>query len=208
MVAIIAPEIPAILIPTKVAELIAIGPGVISAMVIKSGMDVKVLIDNSDQIEQYVLSNQIDVGIIEGACHSSYIIENKYHDDKLVLICAKNHPFAQNKNIDLSQLKNESLILREPGSAGREIFESIMTTHGIRISPAWESTSTHAIVNAVKVNLGISVLPYLLVEESLNRKEISQFQLKGITFKRSFRVIYHRNKFLTKSANDFIALCK
>lgn len=175
---------------------------------IHPNMDVKVFIDNSDQIQQYVLSNQIDVGIIEGACHSPYIIENKFHNDELILICANNHPFAQKNNIDLSQLKNENLILRETGSAGREIFESIMTARGIKIYPSWESTSTHAIVNAVKLNLGISILPYLLVEEFINRKEISQFQLKGIRFKRSFSVIHHQNKFLTKSAKNFIALCK
>ncbi|WP_333657177.1 LysR family transcriptional regulator [Tissierella praeacuta] len=171
-------------------------------------MDVKVFIDNSDKIQQYVLSNQIDIGLIEGIVHSSYIIEHKFRDDELVLISANDHPFAQHKNIELSQLQNENLILREVGSAGREIFESTMIVHGLEISPAWESTSTQAIIRAVQANLGISVLPYLLVKESLDRKEINQFQLNGIRFQRSFFVIYHQNKFLTESAKDFIALCK
>jgi len=43
MVAIIAPGIPAILFPTKVAALIAIGPGVISAIVIRSVNSVNVI---------------------------------------------------------------------------------------------------------------------------------------------------------------------
>ena len=83
-----------------------------------------------------------------------------------------------------------------------------MTSLGIKILPAWESTSTQAIIRAVQANLGISVLPYLLVKDSLNRKEISQFHIDGIRFQRSFSVIYHQNKFLTDSAKDFIALCK
>lgn len=139
--------------------------------------------------------------------HNAYIIEHKFRDDELVLISANDHPFAYNKNIELSQLQNENLILREEGSAGREIFESTMVVHGLEISPTWESTSTQAIIRAVQANLGISVLPYLLVKESLDRKEINQFQLNGIQFKRNFSVIYHRNKFLTESAKDFIALC-
>jgi len=171
-------------------------------------MEVKVVIDNSDKIQQHVLSNQIDIGIIEGIVHSPYIIERKFRDDELVLICANDHPFAQHKNIELSQLQNEDFILREAGSAGREIFDSTMIAHGLEISPAWESTSTQAIVRAVQAKLGISVLPYLLIKDSLDRKEINQFQLNGIRFQRSFSVIYHRNKFLAKSAKDFIALCK
>ncbi|HHV97561.1 MAG TPA: LysR family transcriptional regulator [Clostridiaceae bacterium] len=171
-------------------------------------MDVKVMIDNSEKIQQYILSNRIDIGLIEGVVHSPYIIQQKFRDDELVMICGNEHPFAKQKNIDISQLQNESFILREPGSAGREIFDSIMTSRGLEILPAWESISTQAIIRAVRANIGISVLPYLLVKEYLERKEISQFQIKGIQFKRCFSVIYHKNKFLTESAKDFIAICK
>lgn len=171
-------------------------------------MDVKVMIDNTDKIQQYILSNQIDIGLIEGIVHSPYLLEEKFSDDELILICSNNHPFAQREGILLPQLQQEELILREVGSAGREIFDSTMITQGLEISPAWESSSTQAIVHAVQANLGVSVLPYLLVKDYIDRKEISQFQLKGIQFKRSFCVIYHCNKFLTESAKDFIAICK
>ena len=171
-------------------------------------MDVKVIIDNSEKIQQYILSNQIDIGLIEGIVYSPYIAEHKFRDDELVMVCGNAHPFANQKNVEISKLQNESFILRETGSAGREIFDSTMTSLGIKILPAWESTSTQAIIRAVQANLGISVLPYLLVKDSLNRKEISQFHIDGIRFQRSFSVIYHQNKFLTESAKDFIALCK
>lgn len=171
-------------------------------------MDVKVIIDNSEKIQQYILSNQIDIGLIEGIVYSPYIAEHKFRDDELVMVCGNAHPFANQKNVEISKLQNESFILRESGSAGREIFDSTMTSLGIKILPAWESTSTQAIIRAVQANLGISVLPYLLVKDSLNRKEISQFHIDGIRFQRSFSVIYHQNKFLTENAKDFIALCK
>lgn len=171
-------------------------------------MDVKVVIDNSEKIQQYILSNQIDLGLIEGIIHSPYIVEHKFRDDELVMICGNDHRFANKKDIEVSQLQNESFILREAGSAGREIFDSTMTMYGLEIKPTWESISTQAIVRAVKANLGISVLPYLLVKDSIERKEISRFEIKGIRFLRSFCVIHHKNKFLTKSAKDFIELCK
>lgn len=171
-------------------------------------MEVKVIINNSDKIQQYVLSNQIDLGLIEGIVHSSYIKHQQFHEDELVLICANDHPFAEKVNIEISELSNQEFILREAGSAGREIFDSAMTAHGVEILPAWESTSTQAIVRAVKSNLGISVLPYLLVKESLERKEISKFKLKRLHFKRKFSFICHKDKFLTQSAKDFLSLCK
>lgn len=171
-------------------------------------MDVRVVIDNSEKIQQYVISNRIDVGLVEGAINDPNIIKHKYRDDELVMICGNDHPFACKDKIKPSSLLDETLILREPGSAGREIFDSMMTTQGLEVTPTWESISTQAIIRAVKAGIGISVLPYLLVKEYLNKKEISQFKLSGIQFKRGFYVIYHKSKFLTQSAKDFIALCK
>ncbi len=170
-------------------------------------MEVKVTIENSDKIQQLVLTNQIDLGLIEGIVHSTYIESKRFREDELVLICANNHPFAGAESINLSQLNQESFLMREAGSAGREIFEGMMTAKGIAISPSWESSSTQAIIRAVQANLGVSVLPYLLVKDALDRREISQFKIEGIQFKRNFCVIYHRNKFLTESAKNFIALC-
>lgn len=169
-------------------------------------MEVKVIIDNSDRIQQHVLANRIDIGLIEGIVHSSYIKAEQFRDDELVLICAPQHTFADNNAVALTALAGEDFILRETGSAGREIFDSVMTASGIEIKPAWESSSTQAIVRAVQANLGVSVLPYLLVESSLNHGEICRFQLDGIRLQRQFSIIYHKNKFLTQGARDFIEL--
>lgn len=170
-------------------------------------MDVKVIIDNTEKIQQYILANRIDIGLIEGVVHSPYLIEHQFRDDELVMICGNGHPFANEKDIEISRLANATFILREEGSAGREIFDSTMAAHGLKIIPAWESTSTQAIIRAVRADLGISVLPYLLVKDALIRKEISQFRIIGIQLNRKFSVIYHKNKYLTKSAKDFISLC-
>lgn len=171
-------------------------------------IDVNVIIDNSETIEQHVLSNKVDLALIEGIVHNKNLISYNFHNDELVLICANNHPFAGQKNIEPLQLQQEKLILREVGSAGRELFDSTMLTHNLDIYPAWESTSTQAIVRAVSFNLGVSILPYMLVKDELDSNRISCFHLNKINFKRKFLLIYHRNKFLTNSTKDFIKLCK
>lgn len=171
-------------------------------------MEVKVIIDNSETIKQYVIENKIDLGLIEGMVHNPFIIKNEFRDDELIMICANSHPFADRMDIEIDQIQQEKFIMRENGSAVREIFDSIMTLQGIQIDPIWESTSTQAIVRAVGANLGVSVLPYLLVKDSLDRKEIKQFRIKDVTFQRKFSIIYHKSKFITQCAREFIKLCR
>lgn len=170
-------------------------------------MKIKAVIDNSETIEECVLKNEIDLGLIEGITHSPYIESKCFMDDELVVICSPNHIWTTCDAIEIEDLKDEEFILREKGSAGREIFDSILQIKGIKINPSWQSISTQAIIRAVSKGLGVSVLPYLLVKDNLDRGEIQSINIKDISLNRQFSVIYHKNKFLTDSAKDFISLC-
>lgn len=171
-------------------------------------MEVQAIINNSDTIEQSILNNNIDIALIEGQIHSSYIRTHQFKKDKLVLICGLNHQLSNYDELHINDIKNESFLLREKGSAGREICDNIFATNGIDLNITWESSSTQAIIKAVSLGLGLSVLPYLLVKDSIERNEIKALNLKDISFDRYFSIIYHKNKFLTKSAKTFIDLCK
>jgi len=171
-------------------------------------MKVQAIINNSYSIEQEILNNHIDIGLIEGEAHSTYIKSEAFMDDELVFICSTAHPFVNQGEVTIDMLKSEDFILREKGSAGREIFDGIMTASGVEIVPVWESISTQAILRAVSAGLGLSILPYLLVKEYVDRDEIRTIKIKDISLKRKFNIIYHKNKFITQSAQDFIDLCK
>jgi len=171
-------------------------------------IQVQAVINNSYSIEQEILNNHLDIGLIEGEVHSSYIKSESFMDDELVLICGTTHHLAKLGEVDIDILKSEDFILREKGSAGREIFDGIMAASGIEIVPLWESISTQAILRAVSAGLGLSILPFLLVKDYIEKNEIETIKIKDISLKRKFNIIYHKNKFITQSAQDFMNLCK
>lgn len=171
-------------------------------------MEVQVIIANSDTIEENLIKNNIDLALIEGIIHSPYLKSIHFKEDELVLICGLSHTLALKDEIELDDIKNEDLLLREKGSAGREICDGLFATNGIEINILWESTSTQAIVRAVKSGLGLSILPYLLVKDNIERGEVKVIKIKDVSLKRNFSIIYHKNKFLTNSAKDFLDICK
>ena len=83
---------------------------------------VEAFIGNSGCIEQRILDNEIDIGIIEGVAHSSYICSESFPGDRLAFICAADHIFAGKTLKELGEIKDQDFILREKGSAGREIL--------------------------------------------------------------------------------------
>jgi DNA-binding transcriptional LysR family regulator len=167
---------------------------------------IQVLIDNSAEIEKQVMENRVDFALIEGEIHNSQIISKKFMKDELILICGMNHPLAETEKIDLDQLGKYDFILREKGSGTRELFDSTMLINEIVIKPVWESVSTQAIIQAVTAGLGLSVLSYRMVESDLEMKHVKQIGINNVKFLRNFFIIYHKNKFLTNSAKEFMDL--
>ena len=66
--------------------------------------------------------------------------------------------------------------------------------------------STTALVNAVINGLGIAVLPHHMVIGPIERGLVVAVHVKGLSFKRKFHIVYHKEKFLTSSAKAFIDL--
>lgn len=154
-----------------------------------------------------LLENKIDIGLIEGRVQNSFIQVFPYMTDSLCVICNPQHPYTKYKKIIPEILVNEVLILREKGSAVRELFDTKMENLGLRIEPLWESISSHAIIQAVKENLGISVLPYFLIKEYVDRGELAVLDIDNLNFSRNFNLIYHKNKFHSSHFDDFIKIC-
>ena len=160
-------------------------------------LKVEASIANSGTIEQQILDNDIDVGIIEGVAHSPFILSESFAGDRLVFICPAGHEFAGKTLEELSEVRNQDFILREKGSAGREIFDGILAAQELNVR-----------LQGVKAGLGISILPYFLVRQDIREGELAEFRIKDLALNRKYSVIYHKNKFLPRSARTLMELCK
>ncbi len=132
----------------------------------------------------------------------------EYMKDKLCIIASPKDGFVQSRHLSLDEFKKQRFLLREPGSGTREIFDRAAENAGFSVTPIWEATSTTALVNAVISGLRISVLPHRMVASALERGLIVSLTADGLDFRRSFNIIYHKDKFLTKTAKDFLDLCR
>jgi DNA-binding transcriptional LysR family regulator len=197
----------------RVGSSITIGnqflPSYIAAFTQKHKMArVKATVNSSEKIESMLLENELDLALIEGVPHHKNIVSSVFMQDELVVICAEDHPLAAGGRITLEQITKSDLLLREKGSGTRELFDSTMALHSINVEPLWESVSTQALIHAVKSGLGISVLPYWLVEKELPAGNVSILRLDGIELRRNYYVIHHTDKFISGPMYDFIEICR
>ena len=172
------------------------------------GTEVQVIIGPSDQLEQKLLNNELDFALIEGVSHVPSFVSEEYMEDSLVVIGPADGRFQPGQPISIDEFRQQNFLLRERGSGTRETFERVIEEAGFSVSPIWEAMSTTALVNAVINGIGISVLPYRMVTEPLDRGLVVAVPVKGLNFRRKFHIIYHKEKFLTSSAKAFLDICR
>ena len=118
-------------------------------------------------IEQYVLDNKVDFALVEGGVSHPELLAEAFYSDRLCFVASPCHPLSSASGAALEEIARHDLLLREPGSAGREIADSLFLAKGITVTPAWESVSTQALLRAAEKQLGVAILPRLLVQQEL-----------------------------------------
>ncbi len=172
-------------------------------------IDSKIIVDNTKIIEEKLITNEIDIGIVEGEIQNTDIIKVPILKDKLVVVCGINHPLATNKTITLKQLCGKAMIAREDGSKERSQFQKFLNQNNINVDCKWNCTSVETIKNALKKGQGFSVLSIMAVKDEIERNELKAIEVTDIeNLSRDLCLIYHKNKFLNEEINYFIDLCK
>lgn len=168
-----------------------------------TGVDLPLVVDNTVLIVDKILNNELDLALVEGPVNSPDIIIEPYCGDSLSLVCSKEHHWSQRDYIEPAELEGEELIMREEGSGTRDLIENIFLKHNISYNIGHTINNFEAIKRVVSANLGISLIPAIGIKNELKERELKEIRLKGIGFKRLFKVIYHKDKFLTGLFREF-----
>lgn len=145
---------------------------------------------------------------VGGMPHNPALVAEPYMQDHLTVICPTDGRFQQGEVLPVEEFRKQDFLLREPGSGTREVFERVTESAGFSVTPVWEAMSTTALINAVISGLGIAVLPHRLVAGALEKGAVNAVSVEGMSFDRRYHIIYHKEKFLTRSAKAFLELCR
>ena len=166
-------------------------------------LQVLVTVTNSSDIEQAILTNEVDLGIVEGIIKSEELLTTPICEDELVLVCGKEHPLAKAGKVTASMLQGQNYVSRESGSAERNQLEKKLEEQGIQFVRSFCSTNTEAIKNAVIRGRGIAVLSRRMVEKELATGDIVVLSLDGVRATRNINLVIHKNKYISKGIKLF-----
>ncbi|EBJ8255552.1 LysR family transcriptional regulator [Salmonella enterica subsp. enterica serovar Oranienburg] len=164
-------------------------------------------VGNSQDVINAVLDFRVDIGLIEGPCHSTEIISEPWLEDELVVFAAPSSPLTQGP-VTLEQLAASPWILRERGSGTREIVDYLLLSHLPRFHMAMELGNSEAIKHAVRHGLGISCLLRRVIAEQLQAGTLGEVAVPLPRLVRTLWRVHHRQKHLSNALQRFLSYCE
>lgn len=95
---------------------------------------IQLSIHNTEVIEQLLIEQKIDLGMIEGLSKNKSFHYTPFIKDEIVLVASANHPLAHKNSIKLDELKTIPILLREPGSGTLETIAFKLKSLGLKLT--------------------------------------------------------------------------
>ena len=121
---------------------------------------------------------------------------------------AASAPGASAAAITLEELAAKPLLLRETGSGSRTTVDRVFAQRGLVVRPVLESVSTLALIHMARAGLGYAILPKAVVREEIKKGGLAAVALADGAFDRTYYLIVHQNKFLTRAAREMMAVIR
>ena len=164
-------------------------------------------IGDTEEIVHELLSGIIEFGIIGAKIINGRLKYLDFVEDQLVVAIPQGHRWWQKKSIDTQELKEEPFIMREKGSGTRISMERRLHKLGISsddLNIIAEVGSTTAVKQAIKSNLGISLISERAVEEEIRLKIFKKAPIKKVRLNRTFFIVQDKKRTASPLCKAFV----
>jgi molybdate transport repressor ModE-like protein len=172
-------------------------------------VDVDVVIGSSTWIAERVARREVSLGLAGEVEFPDGVVAEPFLDDELIGIAAPGVLKVRRGRIAADDLADQTLLVREHGSSTRAVAERNLARVSYHPAKRWELDSNEAIKRSVRAGLGIGFVSRLVVEEELDRGDLTSFQVDGLEpMQRSVYLLRPDGREPTPSERAFIeTLC-
>ncbi len=146
------------------------------------GVRLAVGFGNSGEVRASLLARRSEIAVLADLEPDPRIYALPIRRDRLLVFVSRGHPWARRRSLRFAEIAGETLILREPGSTTRAVFEAALSQRGIAPGRTIEIGSREAAREAVAAGLGIGVIfeSEFLRDERLHRLGLSDARLEAV----------------------------
>ena len=170
------------------------------------GVALEVRIGNTGEITAAVLGRELDFAFVGRAPQDDDLLTEPVFSDRVVAFVAPGDPLLRDAPLDPTLLSGRQYVLRERGSATRDLALQCLKAVDFEPGHVIELGSNEAVKRAVEARLGIGLLSTYSIEAERLAELLVDLPIAGWECTRSFWLIRRRDRALTRAEEAFLAL--
>lgn len=172
--------------------------------------EIEVALDvaNRDRILERLQQGLDDFVIMSIPPTDSGIEPIPFLENPLVAIAPLNHPWAKQKQIELSKLATTPFVIREQGSGTRIAIERWANQHELSLNVRFELASNEAIKEAVAGGLGVSIISRHALHAEPQQDGLAILPIRHLPIQSEWFIVHWRERPFSPVALAFLAYLK
>ncbi len=160
-------------------------------------------VSNREEVLNCLTENRTDLAIMGQPPDGLDAEKEAFAYHPLGIIASPQHPYAKAKQIPLHALMKETLLIREPGSGTRNVFERLLSTHRLQAERTLQMDSNETIKQAVMAGMGIALLSLHTIGLELEAKRLMVLDVESLPVMRRWYIAHRTGKRLSPAAVAF-----
>jgi len=172
------------------------------------GVETTLVVTNSVDVARRVSAGEIDLGFVGAAPEIPGLWVRNFAEDEIVLIVPLGHALSSRRKFAPELLVPELLIVRELGSATRQIAEANLARLGVSPRQVMEMSGSEAVKRAVAAGLGIAFISRYAIALEVAQKLVYAPAIPQLRFPRPLFLITRKDARPSAAAQAFLELLK
>jgi DNA-binding transcriptional LysR family regulator len=170
--------------------------------------NVRIQYQHPDRVYELVETDQVDLGLVSYPKSSRTIKAIQWRAEPMVVVCARNHPFAWRDHVTMRDLDGCDWVSFDPQLQIRRELDRVLANHEVEMRVVMEFDNIETIKRAIEIDAGIGLLPEPTVENEVQSGSLIARPIRDIELTRPVGIIVRSNKELGAIAKLFIQMLR
>lgn len=158
------------------------------------------------RVYQAIEDDLADLGLVSYPKASRTISAIAWRTERMVLVCAPQHPLAGRPRVSLRELAGTRMVGFDSELTIRREIDRVLHQHRVAVEVVMEFDNIETIKRAIEIDVGVGLLPEPTVAREVAAGTLAAVPLDTDELVRPLGIIHRRGKELSPTARRFIEL--
>ena len=170
------------------------------------GVEVQLEVGTSYEAQDRVLRNEQDIAFVGRNISHPLLEVEAYAVDELVIIAPGDHPFSHKASVTMKDLASEPFVLREKGSATRQLLQEQLEDKQIDYDIALEVGGPEGVKQAVAAGLGVGIISKDAVTWETESGRLSTINVPELELTRQLYQVHLKSRPVSRAVDSLRTL--